>query len=158
MDEKRHPRRVGTIREQGDNEQKAADALHLGKSATILISDGDTQVRQRLHDLLTQEGFSVIEARDGSGCLRKTSERHPDLVLLAARMPDKDGKQILSELCKISSVPVIMLMETDMEREQVDLLESGADLCVMKPFYNRELVARIRALLRRLQSPGRSVY
>ena len=151
MDEKHYPHQGVGRRAYGDNKQKAAEALHLGKSATILIAEGDSKARQFLRDLLTKEGFGVIEAECGVGCLRSTSERQPDLILLAARMPDKNGKQVLSELRKISTAPVIMLMETGMEKEQVDLLESGADSCVMQPFFNRELVARIRALLRRLQ-------
>lgn len=158
MDEKRCPRQVGGRRAYSDDEQNAAEVLHPGKSATILIADGDSKARQFLRDLLTKEGFGVIEVGDGMGCLAKTSERHPDLVLLAARMPDEDGKQVLSKLRRISTVPVIMLIEPYMEREKVDLLESGADSCVMKPFRSGELVARMRALLRRLQSSWRSVY
>ena len=158
MDEKRRPRQAGGRRMHIDQEQKTVDALHLGKSAVVLIADSDSLVRQRLRDLLTQEGFSVIQAGDGTGCLRRTSEHHPDLVLLAARMPDENGKQVLSKLRRISTVPVIMLIEPYMEMENVDLLESGADACVIKPFRSGELVARINALLRRLQSPWRSVW
>jgi two-component system KDP operon response regulator KdpE len=118
---------------------------------TILLADDDLSLRKVLGALLQEEGFNVILAADGSECLRKAYDTHPDLVLLDIMMPSKDGRVVCRQLREISSVPIIMLTAVPHEKEKVDRFADGADDYVTKPFNNDELIARIRAILRRTQ-------
>jgi len=116
---------------------------------TILVADDDPSLRTVLSALLQEEGFNVIQAVDGLECLHLAYESHPDLILLDIMMPRRDGKEVCRRLREISSVPIIMLTALSMEKEKVGLLTDGADDYVTKPFDNDELIARIRAVLRR---------
>lgn len=116
----------------------------------ILVVDDEQAVRQVLSTLLETEGFSVIEASDAKSCLHLVYEQHPDLVLLDILMPDRDGRDVCRLLRDIDSrLPIVMLTAVSDERETVGRLEDGADDYITKPFHNHELVARIRAVLRR---------
>lgn len=117
------------------------------EKATILIADDDPSFRQVLTILLEQEGFSVLHAADGNECLRVAYERHPNLILLDIMMPQKDGREVCRRLREISDVPIIML--TCVPGEQVARLSEGADDYLLKPVNNPELIARIKAILRR---------
>ena len=116
---------------------------------TILITDDDPSLLTVLSVLLQEEGFDVIQATRGSECLHKAYETHPDLVLLDIMLPDKNGTEVCQQLRQISNIPIIMLTATATERQKVQSLNEGADDYVTKPFNNDELVARIRAMLRR---------
>ena len=116
---------------------------------TILVADDDPSLRQVLNALLEEEGFSVIQAVDGSDCLRVAYEQHPDLVLLDIMMPSKDGREVCRRLREISDVPIIMLTCLPGAKEKVERLSDGADDYVTKPFHNDELIARIHTILRR---------
>ena len=89
MDEKNRRRHAKAIPESQDEEQQVVEGLNSDKSATLLIADADSKVRQRLHDLMIREGFGVIEAATGVECLAKVYKRHLNLVLLTVRLPDK---------------------------------------------------------------------
>ncbi len=119
---------------------------------TILIVDDDPALRIVISALLQEEGFNVIAAVDGDECMRVAYERHPDLVLLDIMMPNKDGREVCRQLRQISNVPIIMLTALSTETEKVARLNDGADDYLTKPFYNAELVARIRSILRRART------
>ena len=91
----------------------------------------------------------MLQATRGTECLRKAYENHPDLVLLDIMLPDKSGTDVCRQLREISNVPILMLTATSSEKQKVASLTEGADDYVTKPFDNDELVARIRAVLRR---------
>lgn len=118
---------------------------------TILIADDDPSLRQVITAVLQEEGFNVLQAVDGAECLRIAYDRHPDLILLDIMMPHKDGRQVCKRLREFSEVPIIMLTALSMEKEKVERLADSADDYVTKPSNNAELVARIRAILRRTQ-------
>ncbi len=115
----------------------------------ILLADDEAALRDMLVQYLTSEGFDVIEATDGAAALRLARRDEPDLVLLDVGMPELDGFEVLRELRVSSSVPVIMLTARAEEIDRVVGLTVGADDYVTKPFSPRELVARIKAVLRR---------
>lgn len=119
---------------------------------TILITDDDPSLLTVLTVLLQQEGFNVIQATRGSECLHKAFETHPDLILLDIMLPDRSGTTVCHQLREFSKVPIIMLTATSTDKQKVDSLNDGADDYVTKPFNNDELVARIRANLRRGRS------
>jgi DNA-binding response OmpR family regulator len=116
---------------------------------TILIADDDPSLRQVLSILLESEGFKTLLAEDGAECLRAAYEHHPNLILLDIMMPNRDGREVCQRLREISNVPIIMLTALGDDQEKIDRLKEGADDYVTKPYHNAELVARIRALLRR---------
>ncbi len=119
---------------------------------TVLVVDDEDPVRYVLCVLLETEGFAVVEAASGRECLRLAYERHPDLVLLDILMPDRDGREICQQLREISpDLPIIMLTALSEEAEKVARLHDGADDYITKPFHQDELLARIRAVLRRSQ-------
>jgi two-component system KDP operon response regulator KdpE len=103
---------------------------------------------------LEHDGFEVYEASSGSTALDQLRDMLPDLVLLDIMMPDLDGFETLRLIREISTVPVIMLTAKGEEDDRVRGLELGADDYVTKPFSPRELVSRVRAVLRRTEMPG----
>lgn len=119
---------------------------------TILVVDDELSVRHVIAAILEEEGFGVLQAANGAECMRLFYEKRPDVVLLDVLMPVKDGRETCKQLREISNVPIIMLTAVTDEREKVERLMEGADDYVSKPFNNRELVARIRANLRRLRN------
>ncbi len=120
------------------------------KSATILVVDDDPQIRRVLRATLTAEGYTVIEARDGSEAVDAVRKDRPDLVLLDLNMPVLDGLQACREIRAGSEVPIIMLTVRSAEKDKVRALDAGADDYVVKPFGIQEVLARVRALLRRV--------
>jgi two-component system KDP operon response regulator KdpE len=102
---------------------------------------------------LDLEGYDVIEAANGAEASDKVREEMPDLVLLDVMMPDLDGFETLERIRSISSVPVIMLTAKGGEDDRIKGLDLGADDYVTKPFSPRELLSRIRAVLRRVEPP-----
>jgi len=123
-------------------------------SDTILVIDDQANVRTLLKDYLSNQGYRVVQAQDGQQGLFVARHEHPDLVLLDIMMPNMDGFQFLSAFRKESDIPVIVVTARDEETDTVLGLELGADDFVVKPFRMRELVARIRANLRRQGQPS----
>jgi two-component system, OmpR family, alkaline phosphatase synthesis response regulator PhoP len=118
---------------------------------TILVVDDKANVRQLLDDYLTQQGFHIVTATNGREALYAARQENPDCILLDIMMPEMDGLQFLEHYRREKSVPVIILTARDEESDTVVGLELGADDYVLKPFRVRELVARIRAVLRRAE-------
>jgi two-component system, OmpR family, KDP operon response regulator KdpE len=119
-------------------------------SGRILVVDDDPQIRRVLRMTLTGQGFEVDDARDGEGALEKVREARFDLVLLDINMPGMGGLDVCREIRSGSEVAIIMLTVRDSEADTVAALDAGADDYVTKPFKPSELLARIRAALRRL--------
>ncbi|SFR09247.1 response regulator transcription factor [Desulfoscipio geothermicus] len=120
------------------------------KKETILIADDEEKIRQIVKKYLEKEGFSVLECVDGLEAIQAFTKHAPDLVILDIMMPGADGWEVCRELRKTSKVPIIMLTAREDEVDRVLGLEMGADDYVVKPFSPRELMARVKAVLRRL--------
>jgi DNA-binding response OmpR family regulator len=121
----------------------------VGMEKTILIVDDHANVRTLLKDYLAEHGFRTIAARDGAEALTLAQRERPDLILLDVMMPNLDGFEFLRVYRKERQVPIILLTARLAEADKVLGLELGADDYVTKPFGMQELVARIRAVLRR---------
>ncbi|HMD31388.1 MAG TPA: response regulator transcription factor [Candidatus Acidoferrales bacterium] len=122
-------------------------------SAKILVVDDAPQVRRVMRTSLSAQGYTVYEARNGEEALAGLRSTPPDLILLDVNMPGMDGFAACREIRNSSQVPIIMLTVRSAERDKVAALDAGADDYVVKPFGMPELLARIRAALRR-SSPG----
>lgn len=120
--------------------------VHRGR---ILVVDDEQPMRALLRLYLTREGYDVIEAADGRRALELVSDAAPDLVLLDLMLPEIDGFELLRRLRQETDVPVIMLTARGEETNRVAGLELGADDYVLKPFSTPEVIARVRARLRR---------
>ena len=119
----------------------------------ILLVDDDPNIRQLVNLYLQKEGFEVQMAERGDEALDKFRAAPPDLMLLDVMLPGMDGWQVLREARKTSNVPIIMLTAKDETFDKVLGLELGADDYIAKPFDMKELVARIKAVIRRYQVP-----
>ena len=116
---------------------------------TILVVDDDKNICELLRLYLEKEGYAVTLAYDGQQGLSKFRENAPDLILLDVMMPNMDGWQVCREIRKTSQCPIIMLTAKSETIDKVLGLELGADDYVVKPFDSKEVVARIKAILRR---------
>jgi two-component system, OmpR family, alkaline phosphatase synthesis response regulator PhoP len=116
---------------------------------TILIVEDDPRIAEIASDYLRHAGFAVLSASTGEGALALAIHRRPDLIVLDIRLPRMDGFEVARQLRRDSSVPIIMLTARVEESDRIRGLEVGADDYVTKPFSPRELVARVRAVLRR---------
>jgi DNA-binding response OmpR family regulator len=117
--------------------------------STILVVDDEPQIAEIARDYLRLAGFEVIVANDGVRALEAARGRRPDLVVLDLGLPGLDGLDVTRALRKESDVPIIMLTARVAEDDRLHGLEIGADDYITKPFSPRELVARVRAVLRR---------
>ena len=115
----------------------------------ILIVEDEESVLDPLELLLTKEGFSIETARDGKEALEQFAKTKPDLILLDLMLPEISGTEVCRQIRLKSQVPIIMLTAKDTEVDKVVGLELGADDYVVKPYSKAELVARIKAVLRR---------
>ena len=120
-------------------------------SQTILIVDDEAKLREMLRIYLEQEGFKVVEAKNGREAMFVARDAKPDLVILDLMMPEMNGTDFIRQFHKESDVPVIMLTAKVADSDKIVGLELGADDYVTKPFNVRELTARVRAVLRRGQ-------
>ena len=124
----------------------------------ILIIEDELAMRTALKDCLEAEGHRVMQAADGEAGLKRTLEEKPDVVLLDIMMPRLDGYAVCAELRRVgNAVPVLMLTAKGQVDDRVTGLDAGADDYLVKPFSTDELLARVRALLRRTQRQARSV-
>ncbi|MFY9528719.1 MAG: response regulator transcription factor [Candidatus Acidiferrales bacterium] len=118
-------------------------------SATILVVDDEPQIRRVMRTTLAAQGYTVTEARSGEEALEKIRSERADLIVLDMNMPGLDGLETCREIRSTSDTPIIMLTVRNSERDKVQALDAGADDYVVKPFGVQELLARIRAALRR---------
>ena len=119
------------------------------KPPTILIADDEQSMRRFLRASLTAHGYSVYEASTGAQTLQEARAAHPDVILLDLGLPDLDGTEITHCLREWAQTPIIILSVRDQESDKIAALDAGADDYLSKPFGPGELLARIRAALRR---------
>ncbi len=116
---------------------------------TVLLVEDELRITRLLRDYLEQAGFAVLEAADGRSALMVARSARPDMIVLDLGIPGLDGLEVTRELRRTSAVPIIMVTARTEEADRIVGLELGADDYVTKPFSPREVVARIRAVLRR---------
>ena len=116
---------------------------------TVLIVEDELKITRLVRDYLEQAGFAVLEAAEGQAALSLARAERPDMIVLDLSLPGMDGLDVTRRLRETSSVPIIMLTARTEESDRIVGLELGADDYVTKPFSPKELVARIRAVLRR---------
>src|SRR5690606_32085031 len=121
---------------------------------TILVVDDEKPIADILQFNLIKEGYRVICAYDGDEALQRVEEEQPDLMLLDIMLPKRDGMEVCREVRKKYDFPIIMLTAKGSEIDKVLGLEMGADDYVTKPFSTRELIARVKANMRRLNVPA----
>src|SRR4029079_17370480 len=122
------------------------DSMSAGK---ILVVDDEPQIRRVMRVILAGENYEIVEARSGEAALLRFREYLPDLVLLDLNMPGMSGLETCRAIRETSEVPIVVLTGRHEEEEKVEVLDAGADDYVTKPFGKQELLARIRAALRR---------
>ncbi|MBN2386297.1 MAG: response regulator transcription factor [Anaerolineales bacterium] len=124
----------------------------------ILVVDDEERMVRFIRLNLEHDGFTVAEAFNGKQALARLRDQTPDLILLDVMMPDLDGFEVLEMIREINTVPVIMLTAKGEEDDRVRGLELGADDYVTKPFSPRELVGRVRAVLRRTEGASGAMH
>jgi two-component system alkaline phosphatase synthesis response regulator PhoP len=130
----------------------------LNMSARILVVDDDKEIVRLLKSYLTQEGLTVFTALDGAEALHILRRERPDLVVLDLMLPGRDGWEVTRRMRadeQLAAIPILMLTARVEDDDKIRGLELGADDYVTKPFNPKEVVARVRAILRRSASPGR---
>jgi two-component system KDP operon response regulator KdpE len=115
----------------------------------VLVVDDDAQILRALRINLAARGYEVLTAMDGAGALRAAADGHPDVVVLDLGLPDLEGTDVIAGLRGWTQVPIVVLSARIDSSEKVDALDAGADDYVTKPFGMAELLARLRAALRR---------
>jgi two-component system OmpR family response regulator len=118
----------------------------------ILVVDDDTEIRSLLHEYLQKQGYRVTAVADGKGLRTAVATSHPDLIILDLMLPGEDGLTLCRDLRAKSEIPIIMLTARGDETDRIVGLELGADDYVAKPFSPRELLARIKSVLRRARA------
>lgn len=118
-------------------------------SARIMVVDDDPQIRRVLRTALVAQGYEVVDARNGEEALEVLRDEKPDLVILDVNMPGMSGLETCRMMRSSSDIAIIMLTVRDAESDKVEALDAGADDYMTKPFGSPELLARIRAALRR---------
>jgi DNA-binding response OmpR family regulator len=123
----------------------------------ILVVEDELPMRKALEDVLAGEDYRVLTAADGESGLQRALEEKPDLILLDIMMPKLDGYAVCAELRRLSNpVPILMLTAKGQVEDRVTGLDAGADDYLVKPFSTEELLARVRALLRRARRQGQA--
>ena len=118
-------------------------------SEKILVVDDEYKIRKVIKGYLEKEGYETITAEDGQEALEYYKNENPDLIILDLMLPEMSGEEVCSRIRHASDIPIIMLTAKGQEEDRVEGLDIGADDYVVKPFSPRELMARVRALLRR---------
>ena len=119
---------------------------------TVLVVEDEMRIAGLIRDYLQHAGFDVIVTGDGEAALASARRRRPDLVVLDLGLPGRDGLDVTRELRRTSNVPIVVVTARGEESDRIVGLELGADDYVVKPFSPKELVARVRAVLRRTES------
>src|SRR5262249_2980777 len=125
----------------------------LGPKRNILVVDDEPQITRVLKTTLSSQGYGVRMAGDGAEALREMKTWPPDLIITDLRMPNMDGLELCRRVREESRVPIIVLSVKGEEEIKVEALDAGADDYVTKPFNVKELLARVRAALRRGVAP-----
>ncbi len=123
-------------------------------SSRVLVVDDEPQIRRVMSVALSANSYQTYEARTGEEALKALREHNPDLILLDMNMPGMGGMAACREIRAVSEVAIIILSVRDSEKDKIAALDAGADDYITKPFSVNELMARIRANLRRLPTPG----
>jgi DNA-binding response OmpR family regulator len=123
---------------------------------SILVVDDERTLRETLAESLEEEGYTVFQAADGRQAIESFRKYHPDLILLDLMLPEISGTEVCRIIRSESGVPILMLTAKSAEIDKVVGLELGADDYVTKPFSFRELLARVRALLRRVEAQSQA--
>ena len=123
----------------------------------ILIVEDDAALRSVLGTLLVAHGYRFAEASTGKRAVIETRSHRPDLVIVDLGLPDRDGATVIREIRSFSAVPIVVLSARSMESQKILALDAGADDYVTKPFSTPELMARVRAALRRSAHTGGSL-
>ncbi|RCJ15304.1 hypothetical protein A6S26_08270 [Nostoc sp. ATCC 43529] len=119
------------------------------KMPHILLVDDEAPLRESLTYTLEKEGYTVTTAADGHTAIKQFHKQVPDIILLDLMLPEVDGMEVCWRIRAFSDVPIVMLTAKDQDIEKIWGLEAGADDYVTKPFNTRELLARIKTVLRR---------
>lgn len=127
----------------------AAQAIETGMTTKVLVVDDTSNVRTMLSDFLSSQHFTVLTAADGREALDIVQTAQPDLILLDIMMPNMDGYQFITQLRRAASTPVIMITARQQEMDVIRGFDLGADDYITKPFRMKELLVRMRAVLRR---------
>jgi two-component system response regulator MtrA len=135
-------------------ERMTSPAPDIATRGRIIVVDDDASLAEMLTIVLRQEGFETQMFGRGDGALQVFRDYHPDLVLLDLMLPGKDGIDVCKEIRAESGVPIVMLTAKGDTIDVVVGLESGADDYIVKPFKPKELIARIRARVRRFDTPS----
>jgi DNA-binding response OmpR family regulator len=122
----------------------------------VLIVEDDSKVADLLRVYLEKDGYQVMVASDGINALKLAEEKRPDIILLDLNLPRLDGLEVCRNVRRKSEVPIIMVTARDEDTDKIVGLELGADDYITKPFSPREVVARVRAVLRRAGDKGRT--
>lgn len=133
------------------------DEMNKAPSALILIVEDETEIALILARYLEAAGFRTLSARDGDQALALCRTLRPDLMLLDLNIPRRDGFQVLSQLRQFDGLPVIVVSAMTEDEDKLSALRIGADDYVTKPFNPKEVVARVTAVLRRMQPPPDAV-
>jgi DNA-binding response OmpR family regulator len=139
--------------EPGDRATADPGRAVQARPTVALVVDDEPKIRDLARRYLEADGFQVLEAADGEAALTVLAETEPDIVVTDIMMPVLNGLELLRQIRLTSAIPVVMLTARDDEIDKVLALTTGADDYVTKPFGGRELAARLRAILRRLQTP-----
>lgn len=126
--------------------------------ASILIAEDDADIRDLLRLYLEGEGFQVLEAGDGATALRIAREQSPSMAILDIMMPEMNGFELTRALRKYSNIPILILSAKSQDNDKILGLNLGADDYIAKPFNPVEIVARVKAQLRRAERTGGSVF
>ena len=121
---------------------------------TILVVDDEPQIARTLRINLTARGYDVLVAHDGTSALRAATDRKPDLVVLDLGLPDIDGTTVIERLRRWTTTPIVVLSARTDATDKVQALDAGADDYITKPFGMDELLARLRAAIRRTSTSG----
>jgi len=124
----------------------------MGQMKTVLVVDDEPQIVQLVRDYLEHGGFAVLTANDGPAAVQTARTNHPDLVVLDLGLPGLDGLDVTRALRRDTEIPIVMLTARSEESDKLVGLELGADDYLTKPFSPKELVARVRAVLRRTET------
>ena len=124
-------------------------ANHSAPGGRILVVEDEDSISEPFAEALRRAGFEPLVTRTAAGALELAAEAEPDLVMLDLSLPDGDGRDVCRELRRLSDVPIVMLTARGTEMDKIVGLELGADDYVVKPFSAREVISRIRAVLRR---------
>lgn len=127
------------------------------QQAKVLIVDDDVNIAELIRLCLEKEGYHTVVANDGMKAIDKFKSEAPNLVLLDVMMPKVDGWQVCREIRRVSNIPIIMLTAKGDTFDKVLGLELGADDYMVKPFESKELIARIKAVMRRYETKGQDI-